>query len=84
MKIEINIDDTELQERVTEIAAKKFFNDFCAEQRELREVVAKAVKDVISADREKIVSMAIDKAAGKIAYGAAPKLVEKLAKEAQP
>lgn len=80
MKIEINIDDAELQECVTEIAAKKFFNDFCAERRELREVVSKAIKDVIRADREKIVGMAIDKAAGKIAYGATPKLVEKLAK----
>lgn len=81
MKIEINIDDAELQERVTEIVAKKFFNDFCAERRELREVVANAVKDVISTDREKIVGMAIDKATGEIAYGDAPKLVEKLAKE---
>ncbi|MDE6838360.1 MAG: hypothetical protein K2P33_08175 [Acutalibacter sp.] len=40
----------------------------------------KAVKDVLLDKKAENVERAIEKAAGKIAYGAAPKLVEKLAR----
>lgn len=80
MKIEINIDNEELQERVTEIVAKKIFSDFGTESRELKRAIEKSVKEVISAERAQIVERAINVAAGKIAYGAAPKLIEKLAR----
>lgn len=81
MKIEVEIDDNELQETVKQVVAKHFFDSYSPDQRLLKKVVEKAVKDVLLQEKERIVERAINVAAVKIAYGAAPKLVEKLAKE---
>lgn len=80
MKIEIEIDEKELQERVTDIVAKAFFSQYTAERHVLRESVDRAVKEIIMDEKEKIRNMAVEGAARKLSYGAAPKVVEKLAK----
>lgn len=86
MKIVINIDDEEVRERVTQIVcdqlAKDIFGRYTCERRWLSDVMDKAVKSVILAEKEKIVQMAVDSAARKLAYGNAPKVIQKLAKEA--
>ena len=79
MKIEIEIDEKELRERVTDIVAKAFFSQYTAERRVLRESVDRAVKEIIMGEKEKIRDMAVASAAKKLAYGAAPKVVKKLA-----
>lgn len=85
MKIEVEIDDNELRESVAYIVSKQLANNlfdrYTAERHQLAKVMDKAVKDVLLDKKAEIVERAIEKAAGKIAYGAAPKLVEKLAKE---
>ena len=81
MKIEINIDENELQEQVTAIVAKAFFTQYTAERRVLKEAVDQAVKDIIMTEKAEIAEMAINSAARKLAYGAAPKVVAKLAKD---
>lgn len=80
MKIEINVDEKELQAKVTEIVAKAFFSQYTAERRVLKDSVDCAVKEIIIAEKTKIQEMAIESAARKLAYGAAPKVVEKLAR----
>jgi len=80
MKIQVEIDDDELREVVTATVAKRLANDifdrYTAERWEFAKVMDKAVKDVLLDKKAEIVERAI----GKIAYGAAPKLVEKLAR----
>lgn len=84
MKIQVEIDDDELREVVTATVAKRLANDifdrYTAERWEFAKVMDKVVKDVLLDKKAEIVERAIEKAAGKIAYGAAPKLVEKLAR----
>lgn len=86
MKIVIDIDDEEVRERVTQIVceqlAKDLFDRYTSERRLLADVMDKAVKSVILAEKEKIVDRAVDAAARKLAYGNAPKVIQKLAKEA--
>lgn len=86
MKIVIDIDDEEVRERVTQIVceqlAKDLFDRYTSERRLFADVMDKAVKSVILTEKEKIVDRAVDDAARKLAYGSAPKVIQKLAKEA--
>lgn len=86
MKIEVEIDDNELRERVADMVAKQLASDlfdrYTAERHQFAKVMDKAIKNVLLDKKAEIVERAIEKAAGKIAYGAAPKLVEKLTTDA--
>lgn len=86
MKITMNIDDEEIRERVTQIVssqlAKDLFDRYTSERRLLADVMNKVVKDVLLSEKDKIVDRAVEAAARKLAYGNAPKVIQKLAKEA--
>lgn len=87
MKIVIDIDDEEVREQVTQIVssqlAKDLFDRYSEKQYKLDKVMDKIVKDVILAEKEKIVDRAVDAAARKLAYGSAPKVIQKLANDAE-
>lgn len=78
MKIEINIDEQKLQEKVTELVAKAFLSQYSNVQYIIKNAVEKAVNEVVTSEKSNVLEMAIEKAAVKLAYGDIPEVVERV------
>ena len=78
MKIEIEIDDQELQKEMTNIIAKKLFADFSYEGNLMKRAIVDAIKQSIYTNKEEIINRVIDRASIEIVRKGLPKLLEKL------
>lgn len=87
MKITIEIDDNELRERVTELAAKKLAEELFDRAGNVRYMfsndVKKIVRTVIDERIDTITDKAVDAAARSIEHRGVKKLVDKLSEDLQ-
>jgi hypothetical protein len=78
VKLEIDINDRELQEEITGIIAKKITAAWSAERNMLKHTIADAVKEVVYSQKEMIIDKVIKRATTEIVRKAMPKLMDKM------
>lgn len=77
LKFEIDIDENELKEVVTELVARRFIGDYVADRNLQKRLIADAVKEVIYSQKEQIINMCVNRASTEITKKTLPKLIEK-------
>lgn len=81
MKIEIEIDDKELQEEITSMIARKLTTSWSTERNLLKHTIADSVKEVVYSQKEEIINMVVNRASAEIVRKGMPKLVNKMMKD---
>lgn len=78
MKIEIEINDKELQSEMTRIIASKLVSEYSADRHLMKLTMADVIKEVIYSQKEEIISMVVNKSSVEIVKKGLPRLIEKL------
>lgn len=76
MEIKINIDEETLKEQVTCQLARSYFADSVI-NREIRNVVGRAVKEIVYSQKDKIIEMCINRATRELVKKGLPQLIDK-------
>jgi len=80
MKLEIEINDKELQEEMKVILSRQLVSEYTSERKVFKREIAKAVKEVVYSEKASIIEMVVNRATTEIVKKSVPELLNKIIK----